>query len=62
MPCSVWGCTRRVIAFLAERQPQEFPGISPQAEEEKSGDKKSVDKEVPEPSKPVKRTVMQCKN
>ena len=43
---------------MAEGQPQEFPGISPQTEEEKSGDKKSVDKEVTEPSKPVKRTVM----
>ena len=60
MPLSVRGCTRRVIAFLAEGQPQEFPGVSPQAEEQKSGDKKSVDKEVTDPSKQVKRTVMHC--
>ena len=35
------GAEGKVIAFLAEGQPQEFLGIAPQAEEEKSGDEDS---------------------
>ena len=58
------GAQGKVTAFLADGPPQEFLGVAPQAEEGKSGDedsdKKSVDKEVSEPSKRVKRTVMHC--